>query len=47
MYLLTDYKPSKGPLKQPLHWSSEEETQLRELFEQYKSAMGTRHSNPE
>lgn len=44
MFLLTDYKrPSNSSksMKIPQTWSSEEETQLRELYEEFKDSIGT------
>lgn len=41
MYLLTDYnKRSKSATGLQQHWSATEETQLKELYEQYENAMG-------
>ncbi|KAG5899963.1 hypothetical protein JTB14_034534 [Gonioctena quinquepunctata] len=42
MYLLTDYKAKKksgGNVKAPQNWGAQEETQLRELYEEFKDAM--------
>lgn len=42
LYLLTDYKKGKvrTSKKVQMQWTSEEEEQLTELYEQFKDAMG-------
>lgn len=40
MYLLTDYKGPSKSSKIPQTWGIEEETQLRELYEQFKDSIG-------
>ena len=40
MCLLVNYKGQKSGARRPQNWGSEEETQLRELYQQFRDAAG-------